>query len=104
MRSIKDNSENNDKLISWVRDQYEHPHESLHTIDEVLKWFKEDKIEFINSVPSTQFEKNDYKFLLKKNNIGNFYQRFFNQLFMLFNKYGKEGGLFIVIGRKTNDN
>ena len=31
-----------DEKKAWIRDQYIHPIESLHTIDEVLKWF--DKI------------------------------------------------------------
>ena len=25
---------------SWIKDQYHHPIESLHTLDEVLTWFK----------------------------------------------------------------
>ena len=33
------------KDLAWFRDQYEHPVERKHTLDEVLKWF--DKISLI---------------------------------------------------------
>ena len=29
-----------DKRRAWFEDQYRHPHESTHTIGEVLEWFK----------------------------------------------------------------
>ena len=36
---------------AWFRDQYCHPHESCHTIDEVLEWMDESDCEFVNSIP-----------------------------------------------------
>ena len=33
-----------DEKKAWIRDQYIHPIESLHTIDEVLKWFNKNNI------------------------------------------------------------
>ncbi len=47
------------KKKAWIRDQYLHPVESLHTIDEVLKWFEENNIEFINSIPSSDFDESN---------------------------------------------
>ena len=41
---------------SWIKDQYFHPIESLHTLDEVLNWFKNNNIEYISSIPSCDFE------------------------------------------------
>ena len=35
----KMNKNDNEKRKSWIKDQYEHPIESSHTIDEVLNWF-----------------------------------------------------------------
>ena len=46
----KNKSGNNQQIKAWIRDQYEHPVESLHTLDEVLEWFYENNIEFINSI------------------------------------------------------
>ena len=37
-----------------MQDQYLHPVESLHTIDEVLNWFKLNNIEYISSIPSCE--------------------------------------------------
>ena len=87
---------------SWINDQYHHPIESLHTLDEVLIWFKKNNIEFVNSIPSCDFElSQDYMSLFVKKSKGNFYSRIVNQIFMVFNKLGSDGGLFIVIGKKN---
>lgn len=87
---------------SWIKDQYHHPIESLHSLDEVLYWFKKNDIEFVNSIPSCDFEiSQDYQKLFEKKSKGNFYSRIVNQIFMVFNKLGSDGGLFIVIGKKN---
>ena len=88
---------------SWIKDQYFHPIESLHTLDEVLDWFKKNDIEFINSIPSCDFEfSQDFENLFEKKSKGSFYSRFLNQISMIFNRLGSDGGLFIVIGKKNN--
>ena len=98
LRNIK---KGNDRQIkAWIRDQYEHPVESLHTLDEVLKWFKKNNIEFINSVPSCNLIYNKNLNLFEKTSKGNFFSRLYSQISMLFNNLGADGGLFIVIGKK----
>ena len=88
---------------SWIKDQYFHPIESLHTLDEVLEWFDNNDIEYINSIPSCDFEfTQDYDDLFKKNSVGSFYSRIINQFSMIFNRLGSDGGLFVVIGKKKN--
>ena len=84
---------------AWIRDQYLHPIESLHTIDNVLSWFKKNNIEFISSIPSSDFDY-DYQDIFKKKSFGTTYSRIINQFSMLFNQLGSDGGLFIVIGKK----
>jgi len=84
---------------AWIKDQYFHPIESLHTIDEVLKWFKENNIEFISSIPSSDFDY-DYNDIFEKKSEGTFYSRIINQISMIFNQLGSDGGLFILIGKK----
>ncbi len=88
-----------DEKKAWIRDQYFHPIESLHTIDEVLKWFKENNIEFISSIPSSDFDY-DYKDIFEKKSEGTYYSRIVNQISMIFNQLGSDGGLFILIGKK----
>ena len=99
LRKIKKGNDN--QIKSWIRDQYEHPVESLHTLDEVLKWFDENKIEFINSIPQCDISKETSKSLFTKSSHGTFLSRFFSQISMLFNELGSDGGLFIVIRKKN---
>jgi len=97
----KNKLENHDRIESWIRDQYKHPIESLHTFDEVLKWFKLNNIEYISSLPTFSLNLDNVKYkIFSKQNSGNFFERFINQILMLFQSYGKEGGVFIVLGRK----
>jgi len=98
LRNLK--KDNYLQINSWIRDQYEHPVESLHTLDEVLNWFKKNNIDFINSIPSCSFDNYDQINLFKKSSKGNFFTRLISQISMLFNNLGKDGGLFIVIGKK----
>ncbi len=100
--TLKNLKINYEERKSWIKDQYFHPIESLHSLDEVLKWFKNNDIEFINSIPSCDFEfSQDYDKLFVKNSKGTFYSRIINQLSMIFNRLGSDGGLFVVIGKKN---
>ena len=74
----------------------------MHTFDEVLNWFNKNEIEYINALPSFDFETSFEIDLFKKANKGNIFTRFFNQILMIFNSYGNDGGLFIVIGKKKD--
>lgn len=102
LRSLKDDDKNRLKINSWIRDQYEHPHESTHTIDEVMRWFEKQNVNFIGSIPASNFNADpDFK-ILEKATKGSFFERTFNQILMIFNSFGKEGGLFLVIGKKND--
>ena len=98
LRNIK--SDEPDQIDAWIRDQYQHPVESIHTIDEVLEWFDENNIDFISSIPncSIGIEKNKDLFLPQSR--GNKIYRWINQFLMLFNYLGDDGGLFVLIGKK----
>src|SRR5262249_1609381 len=39
------------KGAAWSQDQYCHPHETCHTLDEVLGWMDESGLDFVNSIP-----------------------------------------------------
>jgi len=96
LRNLKfDENEKN----AWIRDQYNHPIESMHTIDEVLNWFDKNNITFISSIPSTDFDY-DYNDIFKKKSPGTFFSRILNQISMIFNSLGSDGGLFVLIGKK----
>ena len=88
------------KKLAWFQDQYEHPVESLHTLDEVLDWFDENNVEFISSIPSCDMNAVDYEDMFNGGNRGDLATRIFSQIAMLFSSFGSEGGLLLVIGRK----
>jgi len=97
LKKLKISEEEQD---AWIQDQYSHPQESLHTIDEVLKWFHKNNIEFISSIPSCDFEISDTSDLFVKQTKGNYLTRFLKQITMIFNALGSDGGLFVLIGKK----
>ena len=97
LRNLKENS---DEKRAWIRDQYMHPIESLHSLDEVLKWFDKNNIQFISSIPSCNLDQDDD--LFTKKSRGNFFSRIISQITMIFNSLGSDGGLFIIIGKKNN--
>lgn len=98
LRNIKSGSP--DQIDAWIRDQYEHPVESVHTIDEVLSWFNENKVKFISSVPHCTIDLNYENNLFSKQTKGNLFYRWLNQFLMIFNFLGDDGGLFVLIGKK----
>ena len=98
LRNIKSGSR--DQIDAWIRDQYEHPVESVHTIDEVLSWFNENKVKFISSVPRCTIDLNYENNLFLEQKKGNIFYRWLNQFLMIFNFLGDDGGLFVLIGKK----
>ena len=89
----------------WFMDQYENPHESKHTVGEVLSWFDQSGVQFVNSIPkSTAFESfSPQETLFETNLRGTRVDHFLVQLGMLLSG-GREGGFFIMIGKKKTAN
>lgn len=99
-----DRQKNKDKINAWLRDQYFHPIETLHTVDQVLDWFNNNNIEFISSIPSLEYDEYEKKGLFETQYKGTFFDRLFVQIKMIFSSYGSEGGLFVIIGKKNGSN
>jgi hypothetical protein len=78
-----------------------HPHESKHTMGQVLKWFDQMGFEFVNGVPKPTpldgFAVDER--LFARNPEGTWLDHLLVQASMLLGG-GKEGGFFIVIGKK----
>lgn len=93
---------NSGRWAAWFRDQYKHPHESKHSMDEVLRWFAENNVDFVSSIPSigdTEFE--DDEPLFESHPAGARRDRLSSEFEMLMSG-GKDGGLFIMVGRKRS--
>jgi len=91
------------KKHSWFMDQYKHPHESKHSFGEVLEWFDKAGFDFTSSVPKARafetFSEDEPLFAPRPR--GSAVDRFLVQAGMaLFG--GREGGLFVMIGRRRS--
>ena len=87
---------------TWFMDQYKNPHESKHTIGEVQHWFDVSGFEFVNSIPKSTAEpfSEDEK-LFEPHQRGSKFDHFqvqFGDLLM----GGRDGGFFIMIGRRVS--
>ena len=89
------------KFRAWFMDQYRNPHESLHTIDEVLRWFDASGMHFVRALPGTIFGSRfalDYRrSLFEDEPRGSHADRLLAQCHAMLTD--TEGGLFIMIGR-----
>jgi SAM-dependent methyltransferase len=91
---------NEARVRAWFMDQYRHPHETRHSMDEVLGWFAAHAIDFTYGIPApdnSPFTANDKLFEVRSPGIR--MERVMTQVEMLL-KGGKDGGLFVMIGRK----
>ena len=90
------------RKTAWFMDQFRHPHESKHTLGEVLGWFDKGGVEFLNSIPKAKagaaFASEEA--LFSANPRGTWLDHLAVQIGMLVSG-GKDGGLFLMIGRKS---
>tara|TARA_B100001093_G_scaffold480334_1_gene510123 strand:- start:3606 stop:4520 length:915 start_codon:yes stop_codon:yes gene_type:complete len=102
LRKFKDSPE---AVESWILDQYTHPVESTHTIEEVLDWFDKNNIKVVSTMPNitdlniAELEKLHSLPTQPKVNISNT-EILLTQLNMIFNSYGSDGGLYVLVGKK----
>ncbi|BCA54228.1 hypothetical protein W02_13680 [Nitrospira sp. KM1] len=90
------------KADIWIKDQYYNPHETWHSIDDVLQWFKENDVEFLNaSPPILGTASEESRTLFEKTEPGNKAQRLLTQLAWL-GTIAREGALFDLVGRRKS--
>ncbi len=86
----------------WFMDQYANPHEMVHTVDEVMRWFAANGIACLGVVPrltpGTPLTPADR--LFEPTPMSTPLGRVIGQLMWMFT-IGREGGLFIMIGRRA---
>ena len=88
------------RIKAWFRDQYEHPHETRHSMDELLRWFERHGVDFVNGIPHVDGSAfGDRERLFDSHATGTVAKRVATQIAMLLSG-GQDGGLFIMIGRK----
>ena len=93
-----------EKRRAWFADQYQHPHESKHTIGEVLDWFDAAGLEFVRGIPSVSAgeEAIDRTALFQPTPKGSKTDHFVSQAKQVFTG-NREGGFFLMIARRPAD-
>lgn len=86
----------------WFADQYKNPHESWHSVDEVLRWFKDTNVEFLSGVPAISGTAEESPALFTPHPIGSSSEHVMKQLGWMFT-IGREGGLFVMIGKRITE-
>jgi SAM-dependent methyltransferase len=89
------------KKEAWFADQYRHPHESKHTIGEVLGWVHATGLDFVRSIPSTRaFQAfSEQQSLFEPERPAGPLERLGMEVAMI-RQGSREGGFFIVIARR----
>jgi SAM-dependent methyltransferase len=92
------------RVRAWFRDQYKNPHESTHTIGEVLGWLAQTGFAFVRSIPkSVPFQSvSPSEQLFASERSGNAFERMIAEPAMILTA-SRDGGLFIVIARKGSE-
>lgn len=88
------------KRHTWFMDQYKNPHESKHTIGEVIRWFDEAGFELQSGIPSPTGEVyNESYQLFERHDRGNVLSYARAQLQLIFTG-STEGGFYVLIGKR----
>lgn len=98
--------EDKERARGWWNDQYLHPHESTHTVGEVIRWFCEENIEYISTLPPLSSFDYTYADLTGLWNSAfekrpGLFRRFRKQFLWVFTTH-RDGGYWVTFGcRKT---
>jgi len=83
---------------AWLRDQYRHPEEHRHTHGEVLRWFAENEVDYLRAYPSTVLGDEGEDLFAPADDQWPL-EAWLAQLSWMAT-LGREGGLFVMIGRR----
>lgn len=100
-RHASDHAVSTQKRRSWFMDQYKNPHESKHTVGEVIGWLKEINFEFVHAIPKTVpfSDLAEDERLFKPERLGSAFERLMVNVGMMITGH-REGGFFIIIARR----
>ena len=83
---------------AWLRDQYRHPEEHVHTLAEVQSWFAENRVEYLRAYPSAVLDDEPDRLYTPAPDTWRV-EGWLAQLGWM-RTLGGEGGLFFTIGRR----
>jgi SAM-dependent methyltransferase len=95
------------KAEIWIKDQYYNPHETWHSIDEVMGWFRENDVAYLSCEPRIMGTRNGSKArngskerMFDATTPGSKARRVLTQLSWL-GSISSEGALFVLIGQRA---
>lgn len=93
------------KSSTWWADQYEHPHETTHSVDEVLGWFAKNGVSYVSSFPKCEmFTGSDKDRVFKPRKSGSFTNSSFAHVMVQLSwilTQNNGGGYFVIVGQKN---
>jgi SAM-dependent methyltransferase len=94
-----------ERTRGWWHDQYLHPHETTHTVGEVLSWFKMNNVDYFQTLPSLKLgNQSDLEIAGVWNKINEPHPslplRFYQQVKWIVTT-DQEGGYWLTFGRKA---
>ena len=98
---MREMAQSDQKLRAWYLDQYAHPQETRHSVDQVLRWFAEEHIDYTAAAPPIRLaEPFDLaRPLFAPSPPGSRFEHWLVQLWWIIT-ISHEGALFDLIGRK----
>jgi SAM-dependent methyltransferase len=93
-----------EKRRTWYADQYEHPHESVHSVDELLGWFRANGLEYVSSFPKIELLGSAPKRIFRARKVARWRRGRIAHLLVQLSwilTQNAGGGYFVLIGRKT---
>ena len=84
---------------AWLRDQYQHPEEHVHTLFEVQGWFAENRVEYLRAYPSAVLGEEPGELFARASD--NWRPEGWLAQLGWMRALGHEGGLFFTVGRRT---
>ena len=102
-RQLVELEEDEAKRHTWYADQYEHPHESAHTVAEVLRWFRENGVEYVSSLPKIEPFGSMPKRVFRSREVAGWRSGSLAHLMVQLGwivTQNSGGGYFVLVGRK----
>jgi SAM-dependent methyltransferase len=97
---LRGNRLNRGRWSAWFMDQYQHPHESRHSMYEVTRWFARAGIDTLSAIPPAGGEDfTEQTHLFRPGPPASRMDYLATELGMLLGG-GGDGGLYMMIGRK----
>lgn len=94
------------KQDTWYADQYRHPHESVHTIEELLGWYRAHDVAYVNALPAIEpFRRQDQAMRIFQPARAAGWRRtvpatMLTQLLWTWT-LRKTGGYYVIVGRRA---